>query len=147
MKTIEKTNIRFVEPDDVQDIVFIEEFSFDCPWSECDFIDVFEHPSSTGFVAEVNGVVVGYCVLSLCEGFNEIENLAVHPQFRGQGIGSRLIDEAIAHSIQDLKCLISETNLNAHLFFKKLGFKAIRVVKEAYPDFQGLDSYIFEYKV
>lgn len=56
-----------------------------------------------------------------------IDSLAVFPEFRGQSIGSRLLQAAIDRSPADLKAglLCSKTNPQAARLYEKLGFKCV----------------------
>ena len=59
--------------------------------------DVAAHPAGI-FVAETQGRVVGYISTRVDHesGKGRIPNLAVDPEFRGQGVGRRLIEQALA---------------------------------------------------
>ena len=82
-------------------------------------------------ILRIDGKTVGYLFYHLDRGLVLIEEIAVtQPR---QGHGRRLIRHLLA-SLPKLRRSIAairvpETNLDAQLFFRKMGFKAFRVVK------------------
>ena len=61
-----------------------------------DYADVIATRQTT--IAEIAGVPVGVLVLSSADGRFVIENVAVHPDHRGTGVGRALLDLAEARS-------------------------------------------------
>jgi len=77
------------------------------------------------FVAESNGEVVG-CIYSLDYIYDSsyIGGLLVHKDFRGRGIGSRLLKTALNHlNAKYVYLLVVEDNAAAIRLFEKAGFK------------------------
>ena len=84
-------------------------------------------------VAEVGGVVVGFCQLIVFRHLQhkggrcaEIESVHVHPDFRGSGIGSALLRDA-AERARRLGCYRMQLTSNmvrtdARRFYERLGF-------------------------
>ncbi|NKB86829.1 MAG: GNAT family N-acetyltransferase [Acidobacteria bacterium] len=64
------------------------------------------------WVAEAEGAIVGALVLIPEDGFMRFANVAVHPDFRGAGLGSRLLDlaefEAVGRGYTEMR-------LNTHV--------------------------------
>lgn len=85
-----------------------------------------------------NGDLAAYIAFSLIEDEMEILNLAVHPDFRRQGMGAALLERAfgicrekgIAKSFLDVK----ESNQSALNLYIKFGYTQIGVRKKYYPD-------------
>lgn len=85
-----------------------------------------------------NANLAGYIAFSLIEDEMEILNLAVHPDFRRQGLGTALLGRAfeicrekgIAKSFLDVK----ESNQGALNLYAKFGYTQIGVRKKYYPD-------------
>lgn len=81
---------------------------------------------------------------AICEG-EEIVNIAVHPDFRGKGVGTLMVED-LKEKIKDdpkkskLIIRIDERDLNAQKFFGTTGFKATRVLKKHGED----DKYLME---
>jgi ribosomal protein S18 acetylase RimI-like enzyme len=59
-----------------------------------------------------------------------IEGIAVHPKFRGDGIGGRLLDEVVCYASQNnMKRILLEvvdTNPRAQLLYERKGFQAMK---------------------
>ena len=98
-------------------------------------VDIEQAPYNEMLVAELDGVVVGMCQLFAVRHFSgrgglcaELEAVHVYPDFRGRGIGSRLVDEAVRKA-RDWGCyrvqLTShKSRLDAHRFYERAGFVA-----------------------
>jgi len=88
------------------------------------FLDMEELEPEDFVLAEVEGKIIGCAALIKSESqgksFLEIHSIAVHPNFRGKGIGTRLIKYLLT-TIADSACnLYVRTNVPA--FFEKLNF-------------------------
>ena len=78
-------------------------------------------------VAEVDNNIVGTVIGGYDGRRGHIYHLAVNPSFRGQGIGSRLMEEIEAR-LRDKGCLksylmVAEDNHAVDAFYKKLGWQ------------------------
>jgi N-acetylglutamate synthase-like GNAT family acetyltransferase len=75
------------------------------------------------FVAELAGRVVGCCALQIySRRLGEVRSLAIHPEFRGMGIGRKLVAACQARArergVKQLLAVTSEV-----MFFECCGFK------------------------
>jgi N-acetylglutamate synthase-like GNAT family acetyltransferase len=75
------------------------------------------------FVAELAGRVVGCCALQIySRRLGEVRSLAIHPEFRGMGIGRKLVaacqTRARERGVKQLLAVTSEV-----MFFECCGFK------------------------
>jgi ribosomal-protein-alanine N-acetyltransferase len=65
-------------------------------------------------------------------------NLVVHPEYRQQGFGTLLLNQAKArtrrHGLSMMIASVRESNTGMHIFLKKNGFRACKVLKEFYVD-------------
>jgi Acetyltransferases len=64
--------------------------------------------------------------------------LGIHPDYRGQGLGERLI-AAIADETNGVSCHARVSNQNALSFYEHLGFETVRRIEDYYED--GADAY------
>jgi [ribosomal protein S18]-alanine N-acetyltransferase len=131
---IEKTNI-----DHIDDIMDVERLSFKIPWSREAFVtEISVNRFSRYFSAVVEGRVVGYAGLwKVCDE-GHITNIAVHPDFRGRGIGSLLMDMLIHTSAMDnierMTLEVRKSNIAAQKLYYKYGFTACGERRHYYAD-------------
>jgi amino-acid N-acetyltransferase len=88
------------------------------------FLDMEELEPEDFILAEVDGKITGCAALIKSESqgksFLEIHSIAVHPNFRGKGIGTRLIKHLLT-TIADSACNLY-VRTNAPAFFERLNF-------------------------
>lgn len=112
----------------------------------------FKHFSSTSFVAEIDGEMVGFLVGFLSQDFeNEayIHFIGVHPEFRKDGVARTLYEkffEAVKKENRNIvRCLTSPINKTSIAFHTKMGFtiEPQELVVEGIPvakDYDGRDQ-------
>jgi [ribosomal protein S18]-alanine N-acetyltransferase len=122
--------LRPVEKRDIPALLAIEEACFEDFWryEALSFEDIAAtHPYFV--VAELNDKVVGYQFNALEDKFGYLVRIAVHPSVNGQGIGVRLMSEAIAFFQQAhvLRIMLNtqDDNKRAHRLYEWFGFVRI----------------------
>ena len=76
---------------DLPVIMEVERASFPTPWPRQAFYNELVHNRFARYsVIQVDGRVVGYCGLWLLLDEAHITNIAIHPNFRGRGLGKAL---------------------------------------------------------
>jgi ribosomal-protein-alanine N-acetyltransferase len=84
--------IRRMTLEDIPAVHEIDMLSFSLPWSERSFrFELTENPVARGWVAEVDGQIAAMLVLWLIVDEAHIATIAVHPDFRRQGIGEQIL--------------------------------------------------------
>ncbi len=78
-------------------------------------------PNNQVVVALMNGVNVGFVAASP----RHIDQLYVHRDYQGQGIGSRLLQWAKDNSSGQLSLFTFERNARAQRFYESRGFKVV----------------------
>ena len=111
---------------DLDAVLAIEQASFSTPWRHEHFQHEITAPHSFPFVAEYNGIVVGYvCLMSLFEEA-QILDIAVAPEQRGRGIARLLMDHAVAVAREKeaelLALEVSSSNGAAITLYERCGF-------------------------
>lgn len=95
-----------------------------------------------------NDHIVGFVAYTLNPGFIRIWNMAVRPAYHRQKVGKQIIDYMFKklHSHKRTRLLLNtrETNLQAQLFFRAMGFKCISIEKRYYDDTEE-DGYEMQY--
>lgn len=91
----------------IGDVVCLERECFSSPWSEEAILSSMESGNTAFFIAELDGRTAGYCGVQyvLDEGY--ITNIAVFPQFRGQGIGRALVGTLVSFARENGLSLLS----------------------------------------
>lgn len=142
--------IRWMIKRDMPEVLAIEQASFDTPWTEEDFLNALRQRNCIGMVAEAQENLVGFIVYELYKTQVAVLNLAVHPDYRRRGVGRQMVERLISkltqHRRDKITLEVRERNLPAQLFFKALGFQAVRVLREYYPD-TGEDAYVMQYRL
>ena len=141
-------HIRWMIRRDMQEVLEIEKASFEFPWSEEDFIRCLRQRNCIGMVAEHDERVVGFMIYELHKNQLHVLNFAVLPEARRSGVGQQMIKKLIGKLSQQRRnrilLEIRETNLIAQLFFRKLGFRAVSVLRDYYDDTTE-DAYVMQY--
>lgn len=142
-------HIRWMIRRDMPAVLAIESQSFEYSWTEDDFIRCLRQRNCIGMVAEQNEQVVGFMIYELHKNRLHILNFAVSPDCRRQGVGRAMVGKLLSklsHERRNRIMLeVRETNLDAQLFFKALGFRAISVLRDFYDDAVE-DAYLMQYR-
>ncbi len=113
------------------------------PWSVKDFRRVLSDDACYGTIAEHNGrrgvMLAGFVVIMQSRLYTYLLDLAVAPEYRRLKVGTRLVN--VAANRPRIVARVRDDNLEAHLFFKALGFRAMSVERGFYDG--GVDAYKF----
>lgn len=128
-KTVDGLHLRWMIRRDMPEVFAIENANFEFPWCEDDFIRCLRNRNCIGFVAEHKERIVGYMIYELHKRRIELLNIAVHASMHRQGVGFAMIRKLHGKLTQQNRRVIGanvfDKNLDAQLFFKAVGFKAI----------------------
>lgn len=142
-----RVHIRWMIRRDMPEILEIENQSFEFPWCEEDFIRCLRQRNCIGMVAERDERIIGFMIYELHKTRLHILNFAVHDEFRRKGVGGQMAQKLIgklSHQRRTRILLeIRETNLDAQLFFRSCGFRAVSVLRDFYEDTTE-DAYLME---
>jgi [ribosomal protein S18]-alanine N-acetyltransferase len=127
-------------------VLAIEGRSFPSPWTRSAFAGHLEHPEFAKYIVALNKeTVVGYSGLFFGGGQGQLTNLAVHPDWRRQGVGSRLllemIDYCLALGLEGLSLEVRTANEEAQELYEKFGFRKVGVRKGYYQE-TGEDAFV-----
>ncbi|MEL3973680.1 ribosomal protein S18-alanine N-acetyltransferase [Rossellomorea oryzaecorticis] len=133
--------IRFMTVDDLDAVMEIEHRSFSIPWSrEAFYNEIEQNHLSTYLVVEDGERVAGYCGVWLVVDEAHITNVAVLPDYRGQGLGEALmqrimkIAKEVGARVMTLEVRVS--NKAAQGLYRKMGFQDGGIRKRYYSDNQ-----------
>ncbi len=150
MEKAAKYEIDTIYPNDLDEIVAIENVSFPSPWPKRIFEREIEAKNSYKRVIRFSGSVVAYIVTWTIYDEVHILNIAVHPDFRKIGLGEMLLRDCLSSSLEhELKLVLLEvrvSNSSAIKLYEKIGFKTLSVRKKYYSD-TGEDAYVMMYEL
>ena len=99
-----------------------------------DSIKILSDPSREVHLAAVEGKIVGFIILQLRGAFvGYIQTVAVKPEWRNRGIGSRLLkfaEERIFSESPNVFMCVSSFNKRAQRLYRKLGYEIIGELKD-----------------
>ncbi len=136
MKTV---SIRPMRDADIPAVREIDRLAFPVPWPPSAYPHELHHsPHSHLWVAEIEGRVVGFAVLWLIIDEAHVATIAVHPDFRRQGIAQRLL----AHLLQAARqrqarvatLEVRASNQAAQNLYRKFGFQVVGRRPKYYTD-------------
>ena len=120
----------------VHQIAELEKLCFNDPWSENSIASELNNRLSLWLVAVEHETVVGYVGSQTVIGETDMMNIAVHPDYRKQGIGTELIrlliDELRAMGSHSLMLEVRASNEPAISVYQKLGFAEVGRRKNYY---------------
>lgn len=130
---------------DLGDIIEIERASFTFPWSKSFFLQELRVASARSLLAVLDGKPVGYIIYWVVSDEIDIHNLAVHPDFRRQGIGKALLegvmDQARRQDLARVTLEVRKSNDAAQKLYQSMGFAAIGLRRGYYSD-DGEDAVV-----
>ena len=131
--------------EDIDDVLAISFLSFPISWSRESFLTELENNLSYYIVAKSNDIVIGFGGTWIIIDESHITNIAVHPSFRGFGIGElilkALIDVCKSHFISSMTLEVRASNVVAISLYNKFDFKEEGRRKRYYED-NGEDALI-----
>lgn len=141
-------HIRWMVRKDVPAIMTIEEGAFEFPWTEEEMLNCLRQRNCIGMVFVRNERILGFMVYELFKATMHVLNFAVASGFRRRGIGRQMVQKLIGKLSQQRRDSITlevrETNIDAQLFWRSMGFKAGAVIRGHYEDSED-DAYVMEF--
>jgi len=136
--------IRPMTVEDIPQVSAVDRLSFSMPWPKSAYdYELNENPLSLLWVAESRAPddglqVIGMIVVWLIVDEAHIATIAVLPEYRGQGIGRRLLTIALHAIIQrDYRIATLEVragNLAAQNLYRQFGFETVGIRPKYYRD-------------
>jgi len=133
---------------DLEEVLAIEKMSFPAPWSRVLFEQEFLIPHAHLLTATDPGLpdrVWGYLCFWLVAEETHILNLAVHPQWRRRGVGSRLLEYVVDYSrargAEEVFLEVRRSNHRAISVYRRFHFQP-RGIRPRYYQDTGEDAII-----
>lgn len=113
-------------PADLDGVMAVEHLSFLTPWSREAFQSELMQTYTVYLVARTGEQVAGYAGMHVVWEDSHVTNIAVHPLWRGRGLGERLmlelISRAVARGAGRMTLEVRSSNTTAQNLYRKLGF-------------------------
>jgi ribosomal-protein-alanine N-acetyltransferase len=133
---------------DLPEVLSIENSSFPNPWRESTFRGEILNQSISFPMVIVHSLqrkVIGYVIFWKVFEDVQINNIAVHPEFRRLGIGRVVLEYVIDQVRRDgakfITLEVRPSNTAALTLYKKLGFKPLSIRKGYYAN-PNEDAYV-----
>ena len=155
LKQIGNCILRRSELGDIIPVIEINLKTLPEHYSDYFYESLLEELPEAFIVAEISGKIVGYIMCKMEHGFSNFKKLgfvkkghvvsvAVIDEYRGKGVGSVLVNEAIKgvkiRQCSELYLEVRCSNNDAVRLYEKLGFSIIQRLKAYYRD--GEDAYV-----
>lgn len=125
--------------DDAKDIYEISTLSFSTPWSLISIEKELTINSSARYaVAKIGTKCIGFGGIWIILDEAHVTNIAVHPEYRGIGIGEKLLIAMIemckVESVMEMTLEVRRSNIAAQSLYKKFGFISEGIRNKYYAD-------------
>jgi ribosomal-protein-alanine N-acetyltransferase len=122
----------------LQEILEIEQLSFQSPWSVNALRSEIENPISHLWALTMGKVTSGYICFWMFDMEIQLMSMAVHPHDRGKGLGHYLLKEmieaGISKGMRQIWLEVRPSNVVAKGLYQSLGFKETYRRPGYYPD-------------
>ena len=120
-------HLRTMDPDDLQLVTNIDRAAFEPLWRNSkDSLEIAYQQAAWATVAEQDDQIVGYQISTSGPMGGHLARLAVHPSWRGQGIGYALVRDALERFSKQGALRVSvntqENNPASIALYRKVGF-------------------------
>ena len=122
----------------LDDLARLERLCFSRPWSRQALKEELTNPAACFLVGEEAGEVLGYAGMHCAAGECYVDNVAVFPEARRQGVGRKLMEAllqaAAAWGGEFLSLEVRPSNLEALALYRGLGFREVGRRRRFYDD-------------
>lgn len=130
--------IDFMKEEDIDDILDISSLSFSISWSKDSYTQELTNPIARYLVGKIDNKVVGFVGTWIVLDEAHITNIAIHPNYRKQGIGSKLLSEFLEYC-KNQGCVaftleVRSGNKAAKALYEKHNFRQEGIRKGYYED-------------
>ncbi|MFQ5900978.1 MAG: ribosomal protein S18-alanine N-acetyltransferase [Thermodesulfobacteriota bacterium] len=128
---------------DLEEVWEIERLVFTTSWPLSHFYSELKNPVSHTYIAKIiypsgESVLTGYVIFWMVAFEADFLNLAIHPLYRCQGIGSRLLKYALETckkgKTRKAFLEVRKSNVPARRLYERAGFRTIGVRRGYYSD-------------
>ncbi len=128
--------IRRMSEEDIAVVAKLEQQIFSSPWSKDSIEKAYQLEENIYLVAEVEGIITGYCGIWTSFETADLCNIAVHPDYRRKGIAGEILKQAFQlcqqRQIEQMLLEVRESNKPAIVLYEKYHFEKIDIRKGYY---------------
>jgi len=138
--------IRPMTLDDLEQVHTIDTLSFSLPWPKNSYrFELLQNPGSSCLVAEIQSPPEASRIVGMIVTWNivdeaHIATLAVHPEYRRQGIGEKLLavvlEDAHRKGMKTATLEVRAQNTPAQALYQRFGFTVVGCRSRYYQDNQ-----------
>ena len=128
-----------MEEEDLPEVLQIEKLCYPNPWREMTFRgEIYNQPISFPFVFvhKHQRRIIGYIIFWCIKERAQINNIAVHPDFRRMGIAEAVMRQVLDHirkaGAELVTLEVRPSNIAARSLYKKLDFEVIGIRENYY---------------
>jgi ribosomal-protein-alanine N-acetyltransferase len=140
---MQSINLRPMTTADVNTVMQIETSVYPFPWTKAIFADCLRVGYDC-WVATDKQKIIGHGVISIGAGESHVLNIAVTPEYQGQGIGRQLLthlmNTARIKSAEMMLLEVRPSNKAAIHIYESIGFNEIGCRKAYYPAPDGRED-------
>ena len=133
MDNVKIYKMTIADLDTISDILFSD---FDDFWTVSTLKSELQNPNSQYIIAKLNNEIVGFGGIWKAVDDIHITDIVVKKNFRGQKIGSILLEQLISlakkQNITSITLEVNSTNIPAQNLYEKFGFKKVGLRKKYY---------------
>lgn len=122
----------------IEDVYIISKLSFTIAWSKDSIKKELDNKFARYIVVKQNNKIVGFAGMWNIVGEGHITNIAVHPKYRGIGLGNTVVKALLDICEKEKVCAITlevrKSNIPAQNLYKKFGFVEEGIRKAYYMD-------------
>jgi len=136
--------VEAAEPLDVAELLELERLCFSHPWTARHFVDSMSDPPRRRVIVVRRAQgrepppVVAYAVVRLAAGELQIDNVAVHPDWRRHGLGRWMMDLVLERGrrqgAEEAILEVRRGNRAARQLYESLGFRLLDTRRDYYQD-------------
>jgi ribosomal-protein-alanine N-acetyltransferase len=135
---LDSVTLEPMQKQDLAVVIEIDRLSFPSSWSPESYLRDLRNRNSHYIVARLGDEIIGYAGMWLVADEAHISTLAVRPERRRAGLGSRLLSDLIAaaraRGAARITLEVREANLAARSLYAKFGFRTKGFIPRYYGD-------------
>lgn len=130
--------VDLMKEEDIDGVLDVSSLSFSVSWSKDSYIQELNNPIAKYFVAKAGNKIIGFAGTWIILDEAHITNIGVHPDYRKQGVASKLLEELLFFckkaSCTAFTLEVRSSNEAAKALYGKYNFKQDGIRKGYYED-------------